>query len=188
MNVSRCSLPVRQGWPKIAPRNTQLDTMGFEQLAALKAQLAAQAKAEKAAKAAEVPKRATPPRARDAVLANPAKPVDPVVHTIARLQRRFPLAFPKYPAPKLPLKIGIFEDLLPHAQKLALTEAELREAIKTWCRGARYWACLIEGTSRRDLAGQGGAGSPGGCKTGAATASEAFAVGTIQIGEGIAPR
>jgi len=69
---SRCSLPVRQGWPKIAPRNTQLDTMGFEQLAVLKAQLAEQAKATKA------PKRATPPRAREAAPANPAKPVDPV--------------------------------------------------------------------------------------------------------------
>ncbi|WP_454743613.1 ProQ/FinO family protein [Cupriavidus necator] len=128
--------------------------MGFEQLAALKAQLAAQAKAEKAAKAAKAPKRARPPRAQEATPANPAKPVDPVVHTIARLQRRFPLAFPKNPAPKVPLKIGIFEDLLPHAQKLALTEADLREAIKTWCRGARYWACLIEGASRRDLTGQ----------------------------------
>ncbi|MGT2453630.1 ProQ/FINO family protein [Cupriavidus basilensis] len=50
--------------------------------------------------------------------------------------------------------LGIFEDLLPHAQERALTEAELREAIKTWCRGARYWACLIEGGSRMDLAGQ----------------------------------
>ncbi|SCV01488.1 hypothetical protein CNECB9_820014 [Cupriavidus necator] len=45
--------------------------MGFEQLAALKAQLAEQAKAAKAAKA---PKRAKPPRARDAAPANPAKP------------------------------------------------------------------------------------------------------------------
>jgi len=127
--------------------------MGFEQLAALKAQLAARAKAEKAAKPAEVSKRATPPRARDAAPANLAKPVDPVVHTIGRLQRRFPLAFPKNPAPKVPLKIGIFEELLPHSKMLALTEAELREAIKTWCRGARYWACLIEGASRMDLAG-----------------------------------
>ncbi|WP_410170687.1 ProQ/FINO family protein [Cupriavidus nantongensis] len=40
-----------------------------------------------------------------------------MVHTVARLQRRFPLAFPKNPAPKVPLKIGIFDDLLPHAQK-----------------------------------------------------------------------
>ncbi|WP_331251499.1 ProQ/FinO family protein [Cupriavidus necator] len=54
----------------------------------------------------------------------------------------------------MPLKIGIFEDLVPCAQDLSLSEAELREAIKTWCRGARYWACLIEGASRMDLAGQ----------------------------------
>jgi ProP effector len=54
----------------------------------------------------------------------------------------------------VPLKIGIFEDLVPCAQDLSLSEAELREAIGTWCRGTRYWACLIEGASRVDLAGQ----------------------------------
>ncbi len=32
----------------------------------------------------------------------------------------------------MPLKIGIFEDLVPCAQDLSLSEAELREAIKTW--------------------------------------------------------
>nr|WP_238587316.1 ProQ/FinO family protein [Cupriavidus sp. IDO] len=110
--------------------------------------------AGKADKAAKAPKRARPPRAREATPANRAKPVDPVVHAIARLQRRFPLAFPKNPAPKVPLKIGIFEDLVPCAQDLSLSEAELREAIRTWCRGTRYWACLIEGASRMDLAGQ----------------------------------
>ncbi|WP_454739254.1 ProQ/FINO family protein [Cupriavidus necator] len=30
----------------------------------------------------------------------------------------------------------------------------MREAIRTWCRGTRYWAFLIEGASRVDLAGQ----------------------------------
>lgn len=127
--------------------------MGFEQLAALKAQLAEQTKAAKAARPSQAAKRAKPPRARDVAPANPARPVDPVVSAIAKLQRRFPLAFPRNPAPKVPLKIGIFEDLVPYAQDLSLSEAELRETIRTWCRGTRYWACLIEGASRVDLAG-----------------------------------
>lgn len=82
-----------------------------------------------------------------------AKPVDPVVKSIGRLQKRFPIAFPKNPAPKLPLKIGIFEDLVVHAKELSLSEAELRDAIKTWCRGSRYWTCLAEGAARVDLTG-----------------------------------
>jgi ProP effector len=79
--------------------------------------------------------------------------VDPVVKSIGRLQKRFPIAFPKNPAPKLPLKVGIFEDLVAHAKELSLSEAELRDAIKTWCRGSRYWKCLVEGAARVDLTG-----------------------------------
>jgi ProP effector len=79
--------------------------------------------------------------------------VDPVVKSIGRLQKRFPNAFPKNPAPKLPLKVGIFEDLVVHAKELSLSEAELRDAIKTWCRGSRYWKCLVEGAARVDLTG-----------------------------------
>ncbi|HEX7936514.1 MAG TPA: ProQ/FinO family protein, partial [Paraburkholderia sp.] len=82
-----------------------------------------------------------------------AKPVDPVVKSIGRLQKRFPDAFPKNPAPKLPLKVGIFEDLVVHAKDLSLSEAELRDAIKTWCRGSRYWKSLVEGAARVDLTG-----------------------------------
>ena len=79
--------------------------------------------------------------------------MDPVVKSIGRLQKRFPIAFPKNPAPKLPLKVGIFEDLVMHAKELSLSEAELRDAIKTWCRGSRYWKCLVEGAARVDLTG-----------------------------------
>jgi len=138
--------------------------MGFEQLAALKKQLAEQAKAERAAKAeksakptkpAKAGKGARPPRSKQpAPSAGAGKTVDPVVLAIARLQKRFPRAFPKNPAPKVPLKIGIFEDLLPHAQELALTESEMRDAIRTWCRGNRYWTSMVEGAARVDLAGQ----------------------------------
>jgi ProP effector len=126
--------------------------MGFEQLAGLKKQLAEQAKQ---AKKAEQPKAKKPPRPRRAPAppAAPAKPVDPVVHTIGKLQKRFPLAFPKNPAPKVPLKVGIFEDLMKHAEELQLSERELRSAIKVWCRGNRYWTSLVEGAARVDLAG-----------------------------------
>jgi len=138
--------------------------MGFEQLAALKAKLTEQAKSEARAKTprprkapaeqAKSESRAKTPRPRQAPASNPATRVDPVVHTIGKLQKQFPKAFPKNPAPKVPLKIGIFEDLLTHAKSLSLTEAELRDAIRTWCRGARYWACLTEGAQRVDLSGQ----------------------------------
>ena len=99
------------------------------------------------------PRRAAPAAASDAKPAVEAKPVDPVVKSIGRLQKRFPIAFPKNPAPKLPLKVGIFEDLVVHARELSLSEAELRDAIKTWCRGSRYWTCLVEGAARVDLTG-----------------------------------
>jgi ProP effector len=156
--------------------------MGFEQLAELKKQLAAaRAEAAPAAKRGAKPAASKPasktgarsgarparqpaqPRGdAPAAAAAPhphakpaadARPVDPVVKSIGRLQKRFPVAFPKNPAPKLPLKIGIFEDLVVHAKDLSLTEAELRDAIKTWCRGSRYWKCLVEGAARVDLTG-----------------------------------
>ena len=81
------------------------------------------------------------------------EPVDPVVRVIGKLQKRFPAAFPKNPAPKLPLKIGVLTDLLSHAEELALSEAQIREAVSTWCRGGRYWACLVDGAARVDLEG-----------------------------------
>ncbi|MFM0071461.1 ProQ/FinO family protein [Paraburkholderia sediminicola] len=147
--------------------------MGFEQLAELKKQLAAaRAEAAPAAKPVAKPgakpaRKPSPPRraapghkpvtdakpAADARPAADAKPVDPVVKSIGRLQKRFPNVFPKNPAPKLPLKVGIFEDLVVHAKELSLSEAELRDAIKTWCRGSRYWKCLVEGAARVDLTG-----------------------------------
>ncbi|WP_179404435.1 ProQ/FinO family protein [Burkholderia guangdongensis] len=83
----------------------------------------------------------------------PSTPVEPVVLAISRLQKRFPQAFPKNPAPKLPLKVGIWDDLAAQAQTLGLDDAELREAIATWCRGYRYWSCLVEGAVRVDLQG-----------------------------------
>jgi len=155
--------------------------MGFEQLAALKAQLAAQAK-EKAA-ADKPPAKAKPAGAKPAgkgqgrggakananpnanANANPnakasharqaakAEPVDPVIESIRRLQKQFPRAFPKKPEPKLPLKLGIMHDLVAQQEKLGLDEAQLKEALATWCKGSRYWSCMVTGAPRVDLQG-----------------------------------
>ena len=58
-----------------------------------------------------------------------------------------------YQFPKVPLKIGIFEDLVVPASEFSLSESELRAAIKIWCRGSRYWTSLVEGAVRVDLLG-----------------------------------
>ncbi|MGN6667064.1 MAG: ProQ/FinO family protein [Trinickia sp.] len=159
--------------------------MGFEQLAALKAQLTKEAKlkkpqedrsAGKPAPAAKqggkqggkpAPKHGAKPAAHAPAKAERASrpggqarsgdktpPVDPVVRVIGKLQKRFPAAFPKNPAPKVPLKVGILADLMAQAADLQLSEAEIREAVSTWCRGSRYWACLTDGAARVDLSGE----------------------------------
>ena len=115
--------------------------MGFEQLAPLKQQLAEQIKA------------GNQRRKKLPASLKQAAPVDPVVLTISQLQKRFPRAFPKKPAPKLPMKIGVHKDLLEQSEQLGLSKKALREAIKTWCRGARYWASVVEGAVRVDLNG-----------------------------------
>ena len=52
------------------------------------------------------------------------------------------------------MKVGIMADLLAHAEELGLSERELKNAIKVWCRGSRYWSCLVEGAPRVDLSGK----------------------------------
>ena len=154
--------------------------MGFEQLAALKAQLTKEAKLKKQQEQADRPAAKQGPKpdrnrgakpsakgerpaptgrqARPSGHARPADkaspPVDPVVRVIGKLQKRFPAAFPKNPAPKVPLKVGILADLIAQASELQLSEAEIRDAVSTWCRGSRYWACLTDGAARVDLAGE----------------------------------
>ncbi|MGK8206392.1 ProQ/FinO family protein [Burkholderia cenocepacia] len=150
--------------------------MGFEQLAELRAQLAAKAKQERNAKRpATRPEAGAKPSSGDraargaksgaaskaaagakpaaAKPSKPSAPVDPVIVAIGKLQRRFPRAFPKNPAPKVPLKVGIWDDLAREAQAVGLSEAELRDAMTTWCRGNRYWSCLVEDAVRVDLQG-----------------------------------
>lgn len=114
--------------------------MGFEQLASLKEVLAKQAaaktEAQKQKRESEKP------------------PVDPVLRTIGLLQKHFPLAFPKKPNPKVPLKIGIHKDLLEHAKALGLTGNGIRSAMKKWVMGKRYSECLVAGAARIDLHGK----------------------------------
>ncbi|WP_338927064.1 ProQ/FinO family protein (plasmid) [Mycetohabitans endofungorum] len=152
--------------------------MGFEQLAALKQQLAAQAKQQRAEQAKQRTERGglqhaeqgkqqskqqsaayhaklarTGQGGQQRPVAQSNKPVDPVVEAIWRLQKHFPKSFPKKPEPKLPLKLGIHIDAMQHAKKLGLTEAQIKDAIATWCQGNRYWSCLVEHAARVDLQG-----------------------------------
>jgi ProP effector len=123
--------------------------MGFEQLASLKDQLVKESMASQQAEADKLNKqsreKALPPKS--------PPPVAPVVLTIGQLQKLFPQAFPKNPAPKLPMKIGIHRDLLEQSEQLGISKKALREAIKTWCWGNRYWACIVEDAVRVDLNG-----------------------------------
>jgi ProP effector len=113
--------------------------MGFEQLASLKSELAKQAIAEKVKQRTEKPAK--------------KMPIDPLVQIIGQLQKQYPLAFPKKPLSKVPLKIGIHKDLLEQSETLGISKKELRAAVKKWCRGKRYAECLIAGAARIDLNG-----------------------------------
>jgi len=117
--------------------------MGFEQLAPLKAELEKQAIAQKQAQKRKL---------TEGKAAKTAA-IDPVVRTIGLLQKHFPLAFPKKPNPKVPLKIAIHKDLFAHSEALGLSQNEIRAALKKWCRGRRYAECLVAGAARVDLQG-----------------------------------
>lgn len=157
--------------PRFQHQNVQ-HTMGLEQLAAIRGLLVKQAQEEAASK-----KKPARPNAGEAASkkksGKPARapaterretPVDPVLIAISRLQRQFPKAFPKKPAPKVPLKLGVLEDLVQHAKTLQLSADEIKQAVKTWCDGRRYWDSMVEHAARVDLNGE---------PAGAVTANEA---------------
>ncbi|MFJ5298656.1 ProQ/FinO family protein [Pseudomonas sp. NPDC088368] len=131
--------------------------MGFEQLAELRDRLRAEKEPQNADSARHIKHKSTPQ----------AKPriQDPAVEAIWPLQKHFPLAFPVNPAPKVPLKEGILKDAEQHLELLGVTSEQLKLGISTWCRGARYWACMVEGAPRLDLSGQ---------PTGVVTATQAI--------------
>ncbi|MFZ5960422.1 ProQ/FinO family protein [Pseudomonas sp. QL9] len=120
--------------------------MGFEQLAGLRDRL----RAEKEQAKTDSAKR---PKQRPAPKAKP-RDQDPAVEAIWRLQKHFPLAFPVNPAPKVPLKLGILQDAEQHLELLGITSEQLKLGITSWCKGTRYWACMVENAPRLDLNGQ----------------------------------
>jgi len=123
--------------------------MGLEQLALIKEQLAKKAQADRAARPIPIkraPTKAPAPKKE-------SRQVDPVLLAIGELQKRFPQAFPKKPAAKVPLKLGIHKDVLAQAEAMGVAPKVLQEALKTWVWGSRYWACLVENALRVDLSG-----------------------------------
>lgn len=112
--------------------------MGLEQLAELKKQLAEEKKSKQPANQAKT---------------KSTNPVDPVVLIIGKLQRLYPKAFPKNPTPKVPLKIGILEDLQQRSEEIGISKEDLQLALKTWCKSSRYWQASKEGADRLDLDG-----------------------------------
>ena len=79
---------------------------------------------------------------------------DERIHEITDwLQDDFPRAFPKKPAPKLALKIGIHRDLFPWAEMKGVSRKELGKVLYNWCRGRRYQLALVNG-GRYDLTGK----------------------------------
>ncbi|WP_250502539.1 ProQ/FinO family protein [Caballeronia sp. AZ7_KS35] len=83
----------------------------------------------------------------------PRTSADAAERAIATLQRNFPHAFPRSPASKVPLKVGVLKDVLARAASLGLSARDARNGVKLWCRGQRYWTCLVEGEVRVDLTG-----------------------------------
>lgn len=115
--------------------------MGLEKLAELKKQLA---------------KESIPSPSHPAVRMNktkPAAPLDPVVLIIGRLQKAYPVAFPKNPSPKVALKVGILDDLNSKSEELGISKENLQLALKTWCKSPRYWSAIKAGATRYDLYG-----------------------------------
>jgi ProP effector len=82
---------------------------------------------------------------------HPGTSADAATPAVTTLQRHFPHAFQCSPTSKVPLKVGILKDVLVQAASLALSERDARNGVKLWCRGQRYWTCLVEGNMRVDL-------------------------------------
>jgi ProP effector len=71
------------------------------------------------------------------------------------LQEKFPRTFPKKPDSKVPLMIGIHEQLLLIKDELGVEEKTIINAMKLWCKGARYYTVLsVAGVPRLNLNGE----------------------------------
>jgi ProP effector len=126
--------------------------MSFEQLAGLRDRLRAE-KEQANIDTPVHPKRKSTPQSKSKSKSK-SSVQDPAVEAIWPLQKHFPLAFPVNPAPKVPLKEGILKDAEQHLELLGITLEQLKLGISTWCRGARYWTCMVENAPRVDLSGQ----------------------------------
>ncbi|WP_404987460.1 ProQ/FinO family protein [Caballeronia sp. LZ043] len=119
---------------------------------ALKAQLNQDAKGKKAAS-----HRTSAPVGVEREIKQPPKrprtSADAATRAVTTLQRHFPHAFPHSPARKVPLKVGILKDVLARAASPGPSDRDARNGVKLWCRGQRYWTCLVEGNIRVDLTG-----------------------------------
>lgn len=70
-----------------------------------------------------------------------------------QIQQDFPALFPAKPAPKVALKVGIYEDLHEWALAHGASDEELGAALHYWCRGYRYKVALMVG-KRHGLHGE----------------------------------
>lgn len=120
--------------------------MGFEQLAELRDRLRAEIQTATASTAI--------PLKRQSSLQRTPHERNSALEAIWPLQKHFPLAFPVNPAPKVPLKEGIFKDAEQYLELLGITREQLKLGISTWCQGARYWASMVESAPRLNLSGQ----------------------------------
>ena len=70
-----------------------------------------------------------------------------------QIQQDFPALFPAKPAPKVALKVGIYEDLHEWALAHGASDEELCAVLHYWCRGYRYKSALLTG-KRHGLHGE----------------------------------
>jgi ProP effector len=126
--------------------------MGFEQLAALKAR--PNQKAEDTMSASNATSADVDAGGRNKQRTKPLHTsADAAARAVVTLQKNFPRAFPRGPVPKVPLKVGILKDVLAQAASIGLSERDVRNGLKLWCRGHHYWTRLTAGSGRVDLKG-----------------------------------
>jgi sRNA-binding protein len=77
-----------------------------------------------------------------------------VIELIDVIQEEFPITFPQKPDKKVPLKIGIYEDLLVWGKDRGYSIGKIRRALRAWCQGRRYFEALsAENAVRIGLSG-----------------------------------
>ena len=75
------------------------------------------------------------------------------IEFIDRLQELYPAAFPKKPLEKVPLAIGITEQLISIKTELGVSKNIIQLAMYLWCSGGRYKEARKFGSPRYNLDG-----------------------------------